>query len=202
MRNILLAGVGGQGTILAGDVIAEVGLAAGQDVKKAEVHGMAQRGGSVVTHVRWGQHVYSPLFGRGETTHLVSFEKLEALRHVDMLRADSVVLISDDRISPLSVAIGGDAYPTDERILEVIGGIARNCYLLPGMRWAQELGSARVHNMVLVGALSYFLDGIEVETWMGVIRDRVPGRYVDLNCRAFLKGREAMCELVFPNGAI
>ena len=114
--NFLLAGVGGQGTILASDVLASVGLRAGYDVKKSEVHGMAQRGGSVTTSIRWGDKVYSPLIGPGEADFFVSFEKLEALRHIGKLRPGGVVLVNDYAIPPLSVSSGSDQYPDDERL--------------------------------------------------------------------------------------
>jgi indolepyruvate ferredoxin oxidoreductase beta subunit len=193
--NYLLAGVGGQGTILASDVLAAVGLRTGHDVKKSEVHGMAQRGGSVTTHVRWGETVYSPLFGPGEADFFLAFEKLEALRHIELLRPGGIVLANDYAIPPLSVSSGGDEYPTDERIKAILNSVTPNHYLLPATALAEKLGNTRVNNVVLLGSLSYWLPDVPLETWREAIRERVPPRFADLNQRAFLSGREAMEKL-------
>jgi len=195
--NFLLAGVGGQGTILASDVLASVGLRAGYDVKKSEVHGMAQRGGSVTTSIRWGDKVYSPLIGPGEADFFVSFEKLEALRHIGKLRPGGVVLVNDYAIPPLSVSSGSDQYPDDERLVGVLQASTANHYLLPANSLAEDLGNPRVNNVVLLGALSHWLPDVELPTWLEAVRDRVPPRFADLNEQAFLVGREAM-EKVHP----
>ena len=188
--DFLLAGVGGQGTILASDVLAAVGLNAGHDAKKSEVHGMAQRGGSVTSHVRWADEVYSPLIGRGEADFFVTFEKLEALRHIEMLRPGGIVLVNDYAIPPLSVSSGSDEYPDDERIEAVLAAATPNYYLVPGIRLAEGLGNARVNNVVVLGSLSHFLSDIPLEAWLKAIRERVPPRFIELNRRAFLLGRE------------
>jgi indolepyruvate ferredoxin oxidoreductase beta subunit len=190
--DFLLAGVGGQGTILASDVLAAVGLRTGHDVKESEVHGMAQRGGSVTTHVRWGETVYSPLIAPGEADFFLAFEKLEALRHIEMLRRGGIVLVSDYVISPLSVSSGGDEYPTDDRIKAILSSATPNYYLLPAITLAEELGNARVNNVVLLGSLSHWLPDVPLETWREAIRERVPPRFTDLNQRAFMRGREAV----------
>jgi indolepyruvate ferredoxin oxidoreductase beta subunit len=190
--NFLLAGVGGQGTILASNVLADVALKAGLDVKKSEVHGMAQRGGSVNTHVRWHpERVYSPLIGLGEADFLLVFEEAEALRYAEYLRSDGTAVVNRHTIKPITVTSGGAHYPTEEELLAVYAEITDRFHLVPGTEVAQELGNARAANVVLLGALSTFLD-VPEETWLEIIKTRVPVRYVELNRQAFLKGREAV----------
>jgi indolepyruvate ferredoxin oxidoreductase, beta subunit len=190
--NFLLAGVGGQGTILASDVLAEVALAAGLDVKKSEVHGMAQRGGSVNTHVRWNPgRVYSPLVGEGEADILLAFEEAEALRYASYLRQGGVVVVNQQVIKPITVTSGGAHYPSEEEVRAVYERVTGRFYVVPGAELAEKLGNARAANVVLLGALSGFLD-LPVETWLAVIEKRVPPRYVELNRKAFLAGRDAV----------
>ena len=188
--NFILAGVGGQGTLLASNVVAHVGAEAGFDVKKAEVHGMAQRGGSVNSHVRWGQKVYSPLIAKGEVDYLVVLEKLEALRYLDMLRPGGTVLVGEMRIPPLSVSSGDDVYPDDERVRQVIGERASELLMVPSIRIATEAGNTRAHNVVVLGALSTLIDGVPTDTWRQVIARWVPQRYVEVNMNAFEAGRK------------
>jgi indolepyruvate ferredoxin oxidoreductase beta subunit len=188
--NFILAGVGGQGTLLASNVVAQVGVEAGLDVKKAEVHGMAQRGGSVNSHVRWGEVIYSPLIARGGVDYLVVLEKLEALRYLDMLRPGGTVLVGEMRIPPLSVSSGDDVYPDDERVRQMIGERTNKLYLVPSIRLAEEAGNARAHNVVVLGALSTLIDGVSAEVWRQVIARWVPQRYVQVNMDAFEAGRK------------
>jgi indolepyruvate ferredoxin oxidoreductase beta subunit len=183
--NFLLVGVGGQGTLLASNVLAQVGVKAGFDVKKAEVHGMAQRGGSVSSHVRWGEKVYSPLIGRGEVDYLVSLEKLEALRYVSMLRPGGTAIVGDMRIPPLSVSSGDDVYPSDEEVRRMLGEVTDDFHLVPSLRLAEEAGDARVHNLVVLGALSSFITQVALDIWLEVIAEWVPEKYIELNQRAF-----------------
>ena len=188
--NFLLAGVGGQGTILASDVLAEVALAAGYDVKKSEVHGMAQRGGSVNTHVRWDEEkVYSPLVGLGEADILLAFEEAEALRYARFLRPGGAVIINQQAIAPITVTSGGATYPTEDEVVNTYQALTDRIYLVSGMEVARELGNARAANVVLLGALSALLD-VPPETWLGVIEGRVPPKYLELNRQAFWRGRE------------
>jgi len=190
--NFLLAGVGGQGTILASDVLAEVALAAGFDVKKSEVHGMAQRGGSVNTHVRWDEEkVYSPLVSLGEADILLAFERAEALRYAGFLKPGGVAIVNEHTIEPITVTSGGAHYPTEEELQAVYSGLTDRLHLVPGTALAQELGNARAANVVLLGALSTFLD-VPQETWLEVIEGRVPPRFVALNRRAFQEGRKTI----------
>ena len=190
--NFLLAGVGGQGTLLASDVLAAVGLDAGYDVKKSEVHGMAQRGGSVTTAVRWGDKVYSPLIAPAEADFVLALEKLEALRHVDRLRPGAVVLVNDYAIPPLSVSSGDDEYPDDARVRAVLEAFTEDCYLLPANELAESLGNPRVNNVVLLGALSHWLPDFALPKWLEAVRNRVPAQYANLNEQAFVLGREEM----------
>jgi len=189
--NFLLTGVGGQGTILASDVLAQVGLWAGYEAKKAEVHGMAQRGGSVTSHVRWAEKIYSPLTAKGEVDILVAFEKLEALRTIEFLRPGGTVLVNDHEIIPITVTSGGVEYPDDERIGAVLAQVTHDVRWVDGITIAGELGNVRVANVVLLGALSALLD-VPESIWLEVIEARVPARTVELNRRAFRRGREAM----------
>jgi indolepyruvate ferredoxin oxidoreductase beta subunit len=189
--NFLLAGVGGQGTILASNVLAEVGLATGHDVKKSEVHGMAQRGGSVNTHVRWdAKHVYSPLIGLGEADVLLVFEEAEALRYAEFLKPGGVAVVNQHVIKPITVSSGGAHYPTEEELLATYRQLTGRLHLVPGTAIALELGNPRVANAVLLGAVSTFLD-VPVDTWLGVIEARVPPKHAELNRQAFLRGRQA-----------
>jgi len=190
--DFVLAGVGGQGTILASDVLAGVGLHIGWDVKKSEVHGMAQRGGSVTSYVRWGNKVYSPLIGPGEADVLLAFEKLEALRYIGMLRPGGLALVSDYAIAPLSVSSGDDAYPSDSRIETAFAAVTGHYYAVPAVALAESLGNARVNNVVLLGALSVFLDGIPIEAWVQGVTERVPARFAQLNESAFMTGRASI----------
>jgi indolepyruvate ferredoxin oxidoreductase beta subunit len=190
--NFLLAGVGGQGTILASNVLAEVALAAGFDVKKSEVHGMAQRGGSVNTHVRWdAEKVYSPLIGLGEADMLLVFERAEALRYAEYLKPGGVAVVNEHTIEPITVTSGGAHYPAGAEMRAVYDEVTDRLHVVPGTAIARELGNARAANVVLLGAISRFLD-VPQETWLQVIEARVPPRYVELNRQAFLLGRQAV----------
>jgi indolepyruvate ferredoxin oxidoreductase beta subunit len=197
--NFLLAGVGGQGTILASDVLVNVGLAAGYQAKQAEVHGMSQRGGSVTSFVRWGRVVHSPLVGAGEVDVLLSFEKLEALRTLGQLRPGASALINNQVIEPLTVISGDAVYPTDEEIKTAFVKITPHVEFVDGEKIAKELGNPRVANVVLLGALSAQLerDGVAgpelaADVWLKVITERVPPKHVELNRKAFQAGREAI----------
>jgi indolepyruvate ferredoxin oxidoreductase, beta subunit len=194
-QDFVLVGVGGQGTILASDVLAAVGIQVGYDVKKSEVHGMAQRGGSVVSLVRWADEVHSPLIGNGQADYLLAFEKLEVLRYTEMLRPGGTVLINDYAIAPLSVSSGKDEYPSDERLLFLVRQMTPHAYLVPAAVSADALGNARVNNVVLIGALSQFLANVPTPVWVQAIRERVPARLADLNQKAFIAGQELMRSL-------
>jgi indolepyruvate ferredoxin oxidoreductase beta subunit len=188
--NFLLAGVGGQGTILASNVLADVALAAGYDVKKSEVHGMAQRGGSVNTHIRWdADRVFSPLVALGEADYLLAFERAEALRYVDYLKTGGVAVVNNHTIEPITVTSGGAHYPTAHELEAHLGAITGHLHVVPGTQIAQDLGNARAANVVLLGALSTFMD-VPVETWLQTIESRVPAKFVELNRQAFHRGHQ------------
>lgn len=186
----MLTGVGGQGTLLASNVLAEVGMALGYDVKKAEVHGMSQRGGSVISHVRWGEHVFSPIVPDGEADVLISFEKLEALRYLRGLKPGGLALVNDHEIVPVTVSSGGGVYPGDEVLRASFAAVTENVHWLPAIRIAENLGNAKAANVVMLGALSRLMD-LPPEPWLAVIERRVPKRFVELNRAAFQAGREA-----------
>lgn len=189
-RNFLVVGVGGQGALLASNILADVGVKAGYDVKKAEVHGMSQRGGSVNSHVRWGDQVRSPVIEGGEVDILLALEKLETLRYLQMLRKDGFVFIGDYAIPPLSVSSGNDQYPDDGEIESLVGHVTPHHYVVPTLRLAEKAGSVKAHNVVLLGAVSNCLPDIPVEMWFEVIAEHVPPRYLELNRNAFLLGRK------------
>lgn len=193
--NFLLCGVGGQGTILASDVLVNVGLAAGYQAKQAEVHGMSQRGGSVTSHVRWGKTIHSPLIGLGEADVLLAFEKLEALRNLNSLHPEALALINLHAIKPLTVISGDQTYPSDETLRKAFTQVTSHVEYINGEEIAGLLGNLRVANVVLLGALSALLkrsalSGPELtaETWLKVITERVPPKYIELNRKAFQAG--------------
>ena len=187
--NFLVVGVGGQGALLASNVLAEVGVRSGFDVKKAEVHGMSQRGGSVNSHVRWGEDVKSPTIATGDVDVLFSLEKLESLRYISMLQREGIVLVGESIIPPLTVSSGEDSYPSDEEITQVFAQVTDNFHFVPTQTLAKEAGTARAHNVVLIGALSSFIDDVPEEIWLEVIADRVPKKFVEINQNAFRAGR-------------
>lgn len=191
--NILFCGVGGQGIILASEITAMALINAGFDVKKSEVHGMAQRGGAVVAHMRYGEKVYSPLVEPGTADVEVAFELLESLRYLPYLNDKSRVIVNTQKILPLSVATGVEEYPTD-----VIGELRKriaSVYPLDAFDLAQSTGEIKATNMVLIGALSRFLP-VGEDDFLRVIEKRVPQRFVDVNVRAFIKGRESIGGLI------
>ena len=189
--SIALVGVGGQGTILASDILAQLGLKLGYDVKKAEVHGMSQRGGSVVSHVRWGRSVYSSIIPKGGADILVAFEKMEAVRYADLLRPEGMVIINDTAIEPLTVITGGGHYPEDSLIAQCFAAAGQRSYWIDGVGIATGLGNKNVANVVLLGALSDLV-GLPEQQWDSVLAARVPPKHLDLNRQAFQAGRRAL----------
>ena len=197
--NFLLCGVGGQGTILASDVLVNVGLAAGFQAKQAEVHGMSQRGGSVTSHVRWGKVIHSPLIGMGEVDVLLAFEKLEALRSLNTLHTGALAIINTQVIIPLTVTSGNQVYPEDHAIREAFAKVTPQAEFIDGEGMAASLGNPRVANVVLLGALSALLErdglagpNLTAETWLKIITERVPQKHIELNRKAFQAGRDAV----------
>jgi indolepyruvate ferredoxin oxidoreductase beta subunit len=189
--NFLFVGVGGQGILTASDIAAEVGLAAGYDAKKSEVHGFSQRGGVVESHVRWSDAVAAPLAERGSVDFLVATEMLEAARWIGWLRPGGAALVNRQRIPPMSVTVGDATYPPDEHILAAVHARTDDVTVVEGLAIAERLGTSRLTNTVLLGTLSTRLD-VPPETWLAVIERRVPPKYVEWNREAFWKGRRAI----------
>lgn len=185
LTNILLVGVGGQGTILASRVLAEVALQEGKDLKLSEIHGMAQRGGSVVTHVRFGKHVYSPLISQGQADFLVSFEKLEALRFLPYLKKEGWLIINDQEIPPLPTLLGKADYPSD--IFPVLREKTERLQTIPALRIAQEIGNPRVVNAIVLGVLARHLS-VDQKIWEQALASCVRSEFQDINITAFRKG--------------
>ena len=197
--NFMLAGVGGQGTILASDVLANVGLAAGYQAKQAEVHGMSQRGGSVTSYVRWGETVFSPLVGAGEVDVFLTFEKVEALRNLDQLRPGALAVISLEAIKPVTVTSGGQPYPADDHLRSCLAQVTPKAFYVDAQAIAAGLGNLKVSNVALMGALSGLMESqgiggpdLTAETWLEEISARVPKKTIELNKKAFMAGREAV----------
>ena len=189
IKNIMIVGVGGQGTLLTSRIIGKTAMAAGYDVKISEVHGMAQRGGSVVTFVRYGEQVYEPVVEEGEADVIIAFERLEAQRYAHFLKKDGVLIVNDCRIDPMTVVIGAKQYP--EGIIEALKA-THAVYAIDGMQVAKELGNSKVLNSVVLGYAAKHI-GFEKEEWLDVVRATVPPKTVELNEKAFLEGysREA-----------
>jgi len=185
--NILVAGVGGQGVILASDIMSEVFMEAGYDVKKSEVHGMAMRGGIVTSHFRFGKKVYSPLIKEGEVDILFAFEQLEGLRWLNHLRPEGKILMNDHKINPPAVNLGEMGYP--QTIPETIRSKFKDFYLVKGTEIALQIGDVRAANVVLLGAFSRFFE-IAEQKWLDIILKYLPPKVHDLNRRAFSSGRE------------
>jgi indolepyruvate ferredoxin oxidoreductase beta subunit len=186
--NILLVGVGGQGIILASEVMADVFMEAGFDVKKSEVHGMAQRGGSVSTHVRFGLKVFSPLIKEGEADIFMAFEELEALRYLHYLSPEPTILLNEQRLNPPSVSLGNEVYP--EKIPDTLSRRAKIFKNIPGRKLAQRAGDGRAVNVVLLGALSSLLS-IPEKIWSDNLLRRFPPKAGKVNLEAFRLGRSA-----------
>ena len=186
-KNILIVGVGGQGTLLASKVMGKVFLDSGYDVKVSEVHGMSQRGGSVVTYVRYGDEVYSTLIDKGEADILLSFEALEAARWLPYLKKDGVVITNTQRLNPMSVVMGKAPYPDD--ILEKIKAAGVNPVEVDALALAEEAGSAKSVNVVLLGIAAKHI-GLDKQLWLDAVKSTVPPKTVDMNVAAFEKGYE------------
>jgi indolepyruvate ferredoxin oxidoreductase beta subunit len=185
--NILVAGVGGQGVILASDIMSEVFMEAGYDVKKSEVHGMAMRGGIVTSHFRFGKKVYSPLIKEGEVDILFAFEQLEGLRWINHLRPNGKIVMNDHKVNPPAVNLGEMEYP--KTIPEKIRSKFKGFYLVKGTEMALQLGDARAANVVLLGAISKFFE-VNEDLWLKTILNYLPPKVHELNRKAFFAGRD------------
>jgi indolepyruvate ferredoxin oxidoreductase beta subunit len=183
--NILICGTGGQGVLLFSDVLSAAALASGLDVKKSEVHGMAQRGGSVTSHVRFAARVYSPLIEEGTADYVVAFEQLEALRYLHYLSAQGTVLMDTLKVNPMPVLVGTARYPTD--VVERVRAGAGHVQVVEALKKAKELGLPRAQNVVMLGALARLLP-IPEAAFTDALRASVKPRFLDLNLKAFQEG--------------
>lgn len=187
VKNLFISGVGGQGTILAGKVITRALIEHGFDVKMSEIHGMAQRGGSVVTQIRYGEKVYSPVIEKGKADVLLAFEKLEALRYIEYLSKEGTLIVNNLEIPPSTVLAGKEEYP--QNIIEYIKNNIKNAIIIDAVSKAKELGDVRVQNIILTGALAKVMS-FEKEKFLNVIKEVVPEKYKEINVRAFETGFE------------
>lgn len=183
--NILLVGVGGQGTILASNMLAEVALKSGMDVKMSEIHGMAQRGGSVVTHVKMSEKVYSPLVEKTEADIILAFEQLEALRWLEYLKPEGEVIVNLQVIEPVPVILGKAVYP--QGIVDLLRGKVEKVTAVDALAIATECGNPKVSNVVMMGVLAQKL-GFPKESWLTSLKDKVPEKFLSENLKAFEKG--------------
>ena len=183
-KNIMIVGVGGQGTLLTSRILGGITLDAGYDVKLSEVHGMAQRGGSVVRFVRYGDKVAEPIVEEGQADVLIAFEKLEALRYAHFLKEDGALVVNEQRIEPITVVTGVAQYP--ENIME---GLEKEhtVYRIDAMEEAKKLGNSKVFNIIVLGMAARHMDFSE-QAWLEVIEKTVPPKTVDINKKAFLAG--------------
>lgn len=189
ITNILIVGVGGQGTLLTSRILAQVVAEMGYDVKVSEVHGMAQRGGSVISEVRFGDEIHSPIIKQGDADVILAFEKIEAARWLDYLKEDGMVIINDAQVDPLPVMSGKVKYPAD--INEKVAGLVQNTTVVDANDIAVKCGNIRAANVVLVGILSKAINLPEEEVEKA-IRDLVPAKALEVNLSAFKEGRKLL----------
>jgi indolepyruvate ferredoxin oxidoreductase beta subunit len=187
-KNIMIVGVGGQGSLLASKMLGHLLLSEGYDVKVSEVHGMSQRGGSVVTYVRYGSKVSSPVIDKGEADYIVSFELLEAARWLPFLKKDGQIVTNIQQIDPMPVITGAAVYPED--LVEKLKNSGAKVDALDCLKLAEEAGSAKAVNLVLMGRLSHYFD-LPEEAWMRSLEANVPAKFLELNRKAFELGKNA-----------
>lgn len=183
-KNIMIVGVGGQGTLLASRILGNTVINEGYDVKVSEVHGMSQRGGSVVTYVKYGEKVYSPIIDRGEADIILAFEMLEAYRALPYLKKGGKIIVNDQSIDPMPVIIGAMEYP--ENIKEKLEGKI-DLLTVDALKYAKEAGNAKAVNVVLIGVMAKLTD-IPYENWIETIKTTVPPKFLDVNLKAFELG--------------
>ncbi len=190
VTNILIVGVGGQGTLLASKVIGGAAQLSGFDVKQSEVHGMAQRGGSVVTYVRFANKVFSPLVEKGQADIILAFEKLEAWRWADYLKPEGTIIVNDQEIPPMPVIIGAAAYP--EGIYERISAAGIKLIQVDALSLAKKIGEARAVNIILLGVAAKML-GFDRQVWEQAIAESIPAKALKVNLQAFATGWNIQC---------
>jgi indolepyruvate ferredoxin oxidoreductase beta subunit len=185
-KNIMIVGVGGQGSLLASKLLGHLLLSQGYDVKVSEVHGMSQRGGSVVTYVRYGDKVYSPVIDKGEADYIVSFEILEAARWLPFLKKDGQIVTNTQQIDPMPVITGAAEYPED--LVSKLKETGAKVDALDCLSLAEQAGSAKAVNIVLLGRLSHYFD-LPEEAWMKSLEANVPPKFLEMNKKAFELGK-------------
>ncbi|HWQ72618.1 MAG TPA: indolepyruvate oxidoreductase subunit beta [Desulfitobacteriaceae bacterium] len=187
--NIMIVGVGGQGTLLASRILGAIAFKMNYDVKVSEVHGMSQRGGSVVTYIKFGPKIYSPLIEKGEADIILAFEKLEALRWAEYLKNDGMMIINEQEIDPMPVITGAAKYPSD--IINLIKQRYKNVFALDALHIAKECGNLKAVNIVLLGVMAA-KTAIAKEVWDEAVRETVPAKVLDVNIKAFNAGYQAI----------
>ena len=187
-KNVMIVGVGGQGSLLASKLLGRLLMSRGYDIKVSEVHGMSQRGGSVVTYVRFGQKVYSPVIDKGQADFIVSFELLEAARWTSFLKPGGKIIVNTQQVNPMPVIIGAAEYP--ENLVEKMLAAGLNVDAMDALSLAEKAGTSKAVNLVLMGRLSRYFD-IPEEEWMEAIEQSVPPKFLELNKKAFTLGRDA-----------
>ena len=186
--NVMIVGVGGQGTLLASRVLGAAMIASGQDVKVSEVHGMSQRGGSVVTYVRAGEKVYSPVINQGEADLILAFEQLEAARWLSFMKPTGKMIVNTQQLDPMPVVTGVAQYP--EGVLEAIAAAGADVKAVDALKLAMEAGSVKAVNVVLIGVMAKQTD-IPKEVWLDAVRSTVPAKFLEMNLKAFEAGWSA-----------
>ena len=187
-KNVMIVGVGGQGSLLASKLLGRLLLSKGYDIKVSEVHGMSQRGGSVVTYVRYGDKVYSPVIDKGEADYIVSFELLEAARWTEFLKPGGKIVVNTQQINPMPVIIGAAEYP--QNLLEKMAAAGLDVDALDALSLAEQAGSPKAVNIVLMGHLSRYFDFTE-EEWLEALEQSVAPKFLEMNKKAFTMGRNA-----------
>jgi len=180
-KNIMIVGVGGQGTLLASRILGNTVINEGYDVKVSEVHGMSQRGGSVVTYVKYGEKVYSPIIGEGEADVILAFELLEAYRALPYLKEGGKIIVNDQKIDPMPVITGAASYP--ENIAEKLSAVA-DLTTVDALSLAKEAGNMKAVNVVLIGVMAKASE-IAYEKWVETLKTTVPAKFLDVNLKAF-----------------
>lgn len=185
-KNIMIVGVGGQGSLLASKLLGHLLMSQGYDVKVSEVHGMSQRGGSVVTYVRYGDKVFSPVIDKGQADYIVSFELLEAARWLPFLKKDGQIVTNTQQIDPMPVITGAAEYP--DNLVEKLKATGAKVDALDCLTLAEQAGSAKAVNIVLLGRLSHYFD-LPEEAWLESLKANVPAKFLDMNIEAFKLGK-------------
>ena len=185
-KSIMIVGVGGQGTLLASRILGAALLDCGYDVKVSEVHGMSQRGGSVVTYVKYGESVSSPVIEKGEADIILAFEQLEAARWLGYLKPDGKIIVNSQKIDPMPVVMGASEYP--EGVIDAVRASGACVEEIDALSMAVEAGNAKAVNVILIGAMAKNMSGIDKQTWIKALTESVPPKFLELNLRAFDMG--------------